>query len=457
MTTLTRETLAFLVLCAAWPAAVWAEGGLEGWELVRTVDTDRADPGLKSVHTPALEKHFTFADGILRGKIGLGKEFFEAKKVDTLQGVGTIWAAKKDWPKDLADFEVSWEFQWVMPDKGFADCPFMLVGFRLNADGEGYSLGMHGYSAPLQFLRIAKEKTRQVGRGRYDKYIAPGWLSLRLRAVGPILKAKVWRSGTPEPERWTTEVFDDWTGATSDTYRKGGLAFGFSGVKVFDTASHEYRNIQFKPLSAEEAKVEVSFCAKTGPDYQADIGLTEKLNTKGREDLLKSPPALDSKMLESCAKDKNLVLESGPEGTVLKSADGAPAFLWLPESKRASFAVVQAKASAGGRPLFALREASAGPAEYYYLDPAWRDGLAAMLYRDAKHTSDIVRSQWKPDTWLNLVTQRSHIQTWRVLEPEGKDLAAFRCSCGAGHGKAEVFGIGVAGQGTVTVKGFAAK
>ncbi len=434
-----------------------AADGLDGWSIVRTVDTDRLDPALKGVHVPTLEKHFTFADGVLRGRIGLGKEFFEAKRVDTLAGVGTIWATRQDWPKDLADFEATWDFQWVMPDKKFADCPFMLVGFRLNTEGEGYSVGLHGYTAPLLIQRIAKEKTRPVGRGRFAQYVQSGWLHCRLRAAGPIIKAKVWKANTPEPERWTSEAYDDWTGSADGRYRQGAVAFGFSGVKVFDTASHEYRNIKLRALTAEEVKAEASFSAKDGPNYLGDIGGTEKLADKLRDEYQKSLQALDAKTVEGFKRDRNLVVEAGAEGLVLRSTDGAPAFLWLPEAKRHTFAMLQAKAAAGARPLLALREAGAEPAEFIYLDPVWREGLPAMLWRDSKHTGDVVRGSWKPDAWYQLLTQRGHLQLWRVLEVDGPEIAAFRYTGGATHGKAEAFGIGVAGRGEVTIKGFGAK
>lgn len=434
-----------------------AADGLEGWSLIRTVDTDRVDPGVKGAHVPTLEKHFTWTDGVLRGRIGLGKEFFEAKRVDTLGGVGSIWAARNDWPKDLADFEATWDFQWVMPDKKFADCPFMLVGFRLNADGEGYSLGLHGYTAPLLLQRIAKERTRPVGRGRYAQYIQGGWHHFRLRAAGPILKAKVWKVNTPEPERWTSEAYDDWAGVPGDHYRKGGLAFGFSGVKVFDTASHEFRNIKVRALSADEIKTEASFSAKDGPNYVGDVGGTEKLTEKQRDEFQKSLRALDAKVVEQYTRDKNLAIAADADGLVLRSKDGKPAFLWLPEAKRHSFAVLHAKAAAGARPLLALRAAGSAATDTIYLDPAWRTGLPAVLQGDDRHSGDVVRAEWKPDTWYHLLTQRGHLQLWRITDPDGKDVAAFRYTGGAVHGKAEAFGLGVAGQGAVTIKGFGAK
>ncbi|MBL8799556.1 MAG: hypothetical protein JNM56_37080 [Planctomycetia bacterium] len=437
--------------------SVAAADGLDGWSLVRTVDTDRLDPALKGKHVPTLEKHFTFADGVLRGRIGLGKEFFEAKRVDTLAGVGTIWATHQDWPKDLADFEATWDFQWVMPTKNFADCPFMLVGCRLNADGEGYSLGLHGYTAPLLIQRIDKERTRPIGRGRYAGYIQPGWLHFRLRAAGPIIKAKVWKAGTPEPERWTSEAYDDWSGTPGDRYRQGALAVGFSGVKVFDTASHEFRNIKVRALSADEVKNEASFGAKDGPNYQGDVGGTEKLTDKQRDEFHKSLQALDARTVETWKRDPNLTVEASADGVVLRSTNGAPAFGWLPEAKRHTFAVLQAKASAGARPLLALRAAGSDTADFIYLDPVWREGLPAVLQGNAQHTGDIVRAEWKPDTWYHLLTHRGHLQLWRITEPSGQDVAAFRYTGGAGYGKLEALGIGVAGKGAVTVKGFGAK
>jgi len=441
------------IICSVLPAA----DGLDGWSLVRTVDTDRLDPGVKGLHVPTLEKHFTWTDGVLRGRSGLGKEFFEAKRVDTLGGVGTIWATRNDWPKDLADFEATWEFQWVMPGKNFADCPHMLVGFRLNAAGEGYSLGLLGYTAPLLIQRIDKERTRPVGRGRYGQYIHGGWHRCRLRAAGPVIKAKVWKATAPEPERWTSEAYDDWSETPGDRYRKGALAVGFSGVKVFDSASHEFRNIQVRPLTADESKAEASFSAKDGPNYAGDIGGTEKLTEKQRDEFQKSVRALDLKVVEQYTRDKNLVIETDADGVVLRSRDGQPAFLWLPEAKRHTFAVLQAKAAAGARPLLALRAAGADAAEFIYLDPVWRPGLPAMLQRDARHTGDVVRAEWKPDAWYHLLTQRGHLQLWRITEPGGQDVAAFRCTGGASHGKLEAFGLGVAGQGAVTIKGFGAK
>ena len=440
------------IVCSVLPAA----DGLDGWSLVRTVDTDRLDPGVKGLRVPTLEKHFAWTDGVLRGRIGLGKEFFEAKRVDTLSGVGTIWAARNDWPKDLGDFEATWDFQWVMPTKNFADCPHMLVGFRLNSDGEGYSLGLLGYSAPLLIQRIDKDRTRPVGRGRYGSYIQSGWHRFRLRAAGPIIKAKVWKATAPEPERWTSEAYDDWSGAPGDRYRKGGVAVGFSGVKVFDSASHEYRNVQLRPLTADEVKAEASFSTKDGPNYVSDIGATEKLTEKQRDEFQKCMQALDPKAVESYARDKNLIVESNADRLVLRSRDGQPAFLWLPEAKRRTFAVLQAKSAAGARPLLAVR-AAGNEAEMVYLDPVWRTGLPAMLQRDARHTFDVVRAEWKPDVWHNLLTQRGHLQLWRITDAGGQDVAAFRATAGATFGKAETFGIGAAGEGAVTIKGFGAK
>ena len=435
------------------------EGGLADWVLAPCVDVSRVDPKLRASFTPVLEKIFRAGEGgSIIGRMGLGKEFYESKRVDTLAGLGTIWVTKRDWPTDLGDFEMTWEYRWSMPGKKFADCPFMKMGFRLDKEGVGYGLALHGWTAPLVIERIEKGVNNSTGRGRYAKYQADAaWHKFRLRAAGPILKAKVWREKDPEPERWTTEAFDDWSGAPGDTFKKGGFAVGFSNVKVFDTADYEYRNIAIRPLSADAVKAEISFDARTEPDYPVDVGGTEDLVTKNREELLKNPPAIDAKAAEGYAKDKNLLIEAGPEGLVLKSTDGAPAFLWLPEARYPFLAVVQAKATAGSRPLLALRDAKAEPDAYAYLDPIWREGLAAMLHRNAKHTGDIVRSNFKPDTWYNLLTQRSHIQSWRVVEPgaEGKSIAAFRYSCGAEYGKMDAYGIGVAGKGTVTVKGFA--
>ncbi|GMV80234.1 MAG: hypothetical protein AMXMBFR7_14180 [Planctomycetota bacterium] len=449
-----RFRIAFV--CAAWcfAASLGAADGPEGWELVPTTDTDRLEASLLKEHTPTLEKHFTFSDGVLAGKMNLGKPFFEGKKIEALQGIGTVWAARKDWPRDLGDFEMSWDFQWVMPDKGFADCPFMLVGFRLNEKGEGYSIGLHGYSAPLQIQRIKGDRTVFVGRGRYKGYIHPGWLSLRVRCAGPQLKAKVWKAGTPEPERWTTEAFDDWSAAAGADFRQGRIAFGFSGARVFDTASHEYRNIKFRPLTPEEVKAEVSFDPATGPDYGGDVGETEALTAKSKEEMAKPLPALDAKAAEGWEKTANLTFESGSEGLVLKSTDGAPAFLWMPPAKRASFAMLQAKAAPGGRALLGLRRT--GAPEFAYLDPAWREGVAAVLEGSPSHTGDVLRAAYRNDEWFNLVTQRSHIQTWRVLDLQGKVLSAFRYRTGAGFRDTESFGVGVAGRGAVTVKGFSA-
>jgi len=422
------------------------------WKLVPTVDMDQ-----KSVkdYEPTFEKHFKVEGDTLVGVQQIGKEFFEQRRVDTLAGVGTIWATRADWPADLSDFEMTFEYKWEMPGKNFGDCPFLKAGFRLDGKGLGYSIWVGGYSAPVILQRIQSDSTVPVGRGQYKEYAQGGWNKLRVRAVGPYLKVKVWKAGKPEPGTWTAEAYDDWSASPGDTWRRGRVALGFSGIKVFDTATHHFRNVEIRPLSAETVKSEVLLDPTTGAPYVNWVDkpgtLHEEIARNRKSDIFENPKPLDTNLLAACTRDGNVSVETGPEGWVLRSTDGEPAFVWLPANPQQRIVACRVRSSPGARPLLALRavEKPEGSPRVY-LDPAWRPGAAAILYQGPGHTGQVLRFQWKDDTWYDLSTLRWHVQTWQIVERGGTDARAT-LSYGVGRGKESV-GVGAAGKGTVTVK-----
>ena len=78
-----------------------------------------------------------------------------------------------------------------------------------------------------------------------------------------------------------------------------------------------------------------------------------------------------------------------------------------------------------------------------------------MLAESADHTSGAYRYTFKPNVWQDYVMQKAHWQKWQILTPgESANRAAFVSPLISSDPGAKVLmGIGVAGKGSVTVKG----
>ncbi|MBE7464608.1 MAG: hypothetical protein HS116_14115 [Planctomycetes bacterium] len=438
-----------LIACAL-PFALAGMLGASEWALHPS-----ADKGQAKEYRPTFEKHFEDVEGVLKGRCALGADFYKAmEKSNVFVGTGPLWATRTAWPTDAADFDFTVEYQWFQkePMEQFGDFPDLKLGFRLDANGAGYYLTW-GMLGQVLIKRLTPEgRSIVVAHGTL-----PGrksaWWKLRVRAAGPILKAKIWRAEKPEPATWTAEGFDDWSSSPETLYKQGAIAVGFAGRKLFDTCVYEYRNPELKILTAEEKAAERSFDPQTMPAYTG--------RAKGSDTTLikMGEPAeawTDEAALNGWEKDANLKVSAGPDGLVLSSSDGKPAYAWRKTNTKLN--AVRAKSAGGARALLALKgTASDGQQVLACLDPIWREGLTALLYQDAGHTSGAYAFTWKQETWYDLVSLNAHWHKWQIIDPAAtQEYAAFSSGFVPG-GAGRMVGVGVAGTGSVTVRGVTSK
>lgn len=398
------------------------------------------------------DKHFQLIDGVLTGRCGLGPDFFaNVKEGGVFASVGMIWATDESWPKTIGDFELTFDYKWFQdePMKKYGDFPDLHVGFRL-ADGKGYYLrwGMLG-QVILRRLDGAHDIT--LAQGTHPG-LKGKWAKIKVRAAGPVLKVKVWSEAKPEPQTWTAEAYDNWS-STGD-YQRGSVAVGFMGRKHFDTCVYEFKNVQLRPLTSEEASAEKSFDVAEAPAYvgTAKGSDTTEVKYSGLDVEFTMPTTL-----EGFARDENLTVGGfTAEGVQLSSKDGKPAFFWMPIDVGNKFVGFRAKGTDAARPLLALKTTSAdGSTVHGYMDPQWRDGFAALLFESADHTSGAYRYEFKPDVWRDYIRENAHWQKWQIIEPGNpSDRAAFVSPLSQpGRTGKVLLGIGVGGKGIVTVGG----
>ncbi|MCZ7646041.1 MAG: hypothetical protein M5U26_12270 [Planctomycetota bacterium] len=447
---MSRSALGLLAWLAL-SAGAAEPAGEDAWNIFPSVENARAH--IKD-YVPTLEKHFKFADGVLTASSFLGEEFYAkhglAKR--SFSGVGHIWATNAAWPQDLADFELTLEYRCESTDR-FSDAPDMHVGFRLNPEGEGYYLSW-GMLGDVNMSRSSKEAWCNIARGGRLKS-GQGWNAVRLRVAGPILKAKIWHAGQPEPAHWSTETFDDWEETGEKRFHRGALALGFYGRQLFDRSSYLFKNVRIKPITPEESKQEVFFDLQSAP--QGDWGGVKSLETGALDVLL-----LNEASIKDFAADSNLAPPRfTAEGIVLASTDGAPAFLWT-TVQRGGLVVAHAKSENGARPLLAIRPEGEGKSGTTgYVDPAWQKGTLAFTLGGPRHLCGAARFDWKDGVWHGLGWASQHLmscQVWEKDNPKNLGACIFKPeNMSFDRQTNKRVGIGVAGKGSVTFKGFGGK
>ncbi len=419
------------------------------WEMYPT-----PRPGDVRDYTAPFDKHFKLVDGVLVGRCGLGAPFFAKAKGGVFSSVGMIWATDRDWPRSNDDFELTLEYKWFQdePLKKYGDFPDLHVGFRLGS-GKGYYLRW-GMLGQVILRRMDEAEDVAVAQGTHPG-MKDRWAKVRLRAAGSILKVKIWPAAKPEPSTWTAEAYDDWQG-TND-YQRGAVAIGFVGRKLFDTCVYEFKDVKLRPLTADEVKAEKSFNSAAAPAY---VGFANGSDTTAIKYTGLDIEFTSEDAIKGYTRDDNLlVVGVTGEGASLKSKDGKPAYLWIPVESSGNLWGVRAKATDESRPLFAVKAISReGKIRLGYVDPKWRDGFAALLYETADHTSGAYRYDFKPDSWRDFLIEKAHWQKWQIMEPGNPaSRAAFVSSLiksePASRGSKVMIGIGVVGNGSVTVRG----
>ncbi len=403
-------------------------------------------------YTPTFEKHFTVKDGWLTGHCGLGNEIYQKHKVRPFEGVGRIWATNTAWPSNLKNFEMTLEYNWNFrskPIRRVGDDPDMNIGIRLDPEGKGGYCITWGF---LQQVRLHRTGSGGTGVGEgHQKRVKNQHIKLRIRAAGPIIKVKCWGASEPEPEIWTVETYDDQTGTH---YESGAIALGFNGRWYFDTAEYHYRNIEVKELLDEEVAKEVFYDPKTAPAKRKVPHKRFPMPTKKIE--LNNESALSA-----FKADDNLIVSVSDEGFVLESKDGKPAYLWHGKANSSGsgnkYKAIRAKGTGTARPLLARKVTTDGKTDIGYFDPRWRADVAAVFVNNEKHFSNLSRAEWKPDTWFDLNYWRGHWIAWQLEETDKPETGLrFRASpVHFAHRKTkELFGVGVVGEGKVTVQAF---
>ncbi len=418
-----------------------------------------AEPGQIADYVPTFEKHFKVEDGVLTASANLGAAFFEQHKCSTFQGAGPIWVTRADWPREAANFELTFDYKWFQaePMAKFGDFPEMTVGLRLNEQGRGYMLqwGMLGQVR----LRRMGPRGGLVGQGHH-RGMKDLWTKVRVLAAGPILKVKIWpesyRGKTQaEPERWNVEAFDNWEGTDQKDFLKGGVAVGFSARKLFDTCVYNYRNVQLRILSSEETAAVNFFDPSSAPTGRR--GSSDVANVAAPE-----VQPVTAATVADARQSPNLTLKAGEGTLVLSSRDGGNAFAWKKVDLNAKMLVVRAKSSDGARPLVAIDVTdSEGLPQMAYLDPVWREGIGGLFHGDPNHTANVGAFKWKPDTEYDFIVNSGHWLKWQIVEvgdPSNR-LNLSAATYVADRRRSQKFlGLGVAGkEGTVTVTGLFAE
>lgn len=427
-----------------------AQAGEDAWAIFPSVDK-----GVIKDYTPVFEKHFKLDNGVLCATAGLGGEFYKKPEASSVMaGPGVIWVTNSAWPQDAENFEVVFDYKWFQdePMKNYGDFPDMHAGFRINKDGEGYDLSW-GMLGQIRLTRKGRTGSRLTAQGTLTG-LKGKWARVKFRAAGPILKVKVWDAGKSEPECWSAEAFDDWSSSSEATFKRGAIALGFYARKLFDTCVYEFKDVKFAPLSPAEVSAERFFDEKTAPAYRGFASNADTILVKT------APPAVlfkDAQASAGATADKNLKIETGAEGLSLSSSDGEPAYLWIKVDPKFRSLAMRAKSEAGARPLFVVKAKTAGGEELASMDPVWRDGIAALLWKDRGHTASAYRWTWKPEAWHDFIVENGHWQKWQIVEAnEEKNRAAFSARL-IPAGTEAYFGIGVAGKGAVTVQGMSSK
>ncbi|MCW8131694.1 MAG: hypothetical protein KIS92_15215 [Planctomycetota bacterium] len=423
-----------------------------GWSLAPAADHGYA----KEPYAPAFEKHFKLENGVLRGTAGLGDEFYkEMEAHNVFVGPGVVWASKTDWPKDAANFELVFDYKWFQeePMTKFGDFPDLRVGFRLDKDGAGYDL-QWGMLGQIRLTRKDKDGSVAVAHGTL-----PGmkgkWARVKIRAAGPILKIKIWNAEKPEPETWSAEGYDDWSGAKEPSFKSGAVALGFCARKLFDTCVYEYKDASLTVLTPEQAAAEVSFDAKTAPAY---IGLANNSDTSPIKTAEPAVAFKDPKDLGEVQADANAKLAAGDGAVTIASADGKTAFVWRKVNPKAKYVCARMKSATNAFPLFAVKTKSAnGKETIACLDPAWRKDLVALWWQSPAHTAAAFRWTWKPEAWHDFVVENAHWQKWQILDTtDPKNRAAYAAKLTGGAEEMWI-GFGVQGAGLVSVQGMTEK
>lgn len=421
------------------------------WKIFPT--TDR---GHVKEYIPTFEKHFKVESGVLKGSCGLGAEFYKKYKCGTFRGVGNIWATDASWPTDLKDFELTFDYKWFQdePMKKFGDFPDMNVGIRLNKDGKGYVI-QWGFLGQIRPQRMGGGV---IGLGSH-RGLKGKWAKVRILAVGPIIKVKVWaemfrKKKVEEPKNWNVEVYDNWAGTDEKDYQQGAIALGFQGRKLFDTCVYEYRNVKIRRLTADEAAKVKFFDEETAPRKYVKGSST--INVKTGDEFPKATKAT----IADAKKDDNAAVDGSDSGVTIQSTDGKPAFAW--KGSKGRLFTFRAKSSKGARPILGVKVMDKKwPVQVSYLDPLWRDGIAAVLYENENHTANSAKFVWKDDTEYEFIVQAAHWLKWQIREVgDPKNRVNFSAKTYKFNHRTskKFFGIGAAGKaGTVTVTNFLIK
>lgn len=409
-----------------------------------------ADRGEVPAYTPTFDKHFKLKDGILTGTTGLGAAFYEEHKSSTFEGIGNLWATNSSWPTDLQDFELTFDYKWFQeePMKKFGDFPDMSIGVRLNEDGKGYIIGW-GF---LGQIRPRSMDGSVMGLGNH-RGLKGEWAKVRILVAGPIIKVKVWADesrGTKvvEPTRWNVETYDNWEGSNEHNYSKGAVALGFTGRKLFDTCVYEFKNVNLRVLSAEEASAVQFFDPETAPESYVKGSSTSDIKVG---DAL--PPIAKNSFAKN-TMDKTVKVLFEDDVVTMQSSDGKPAFVW--KSTEAKTYIFRAKSSGGARPVIGVKVTDKKvPTQISYMDPIWRNGIAAVLRENENHTANAARFVWKDDTEYDFIVSSAHWLKWQIVEvgnPENRVNFSAK-TYNFNHRTSKRFmGIGVAGtDGSVTV------
>ncbi|HUU42412.1 MAG TPA: hypothetical protein VMX57_01445, partial [Planctomycetota bacterium] len=120
--------------------------------------------------------------------------------------------------------------------------------------------------------------------------------------------------------------------------------------------------------------------------------------------------------------------------------------------------VARMQSSGEARPLIGLRvDPGDAPLGEAHIDPAWRAGIAALVYGDGRTTASAHKFTFQPDTWYDFGFAAGHWHKWFFHETANeKTLAAFAATLpGNWYRSKKTVMIGVTGTGTVTVGGVA--
>ena len=89
------------------------------------------------------------------------------------------------------------------------------------------------------------------------------------------------------------------------------------------------------------------------------------------------------------------------------------------------------------------------------MDPAWNEGVAAVLHENRNHTANCARLVWKDDTEYEFIVDTGHWLKWSIIEvgnPKNRVSFSAKTYKFTHRSSARFIGFGAIGkEGTVTV------